>query len=149
MRKVLHTHPVLICPWPWRLTAKSTGFILSLLATCAKIEKIYPLKSLSFIMFTRLFPYFPTMTLTFDLQSQSGSSSCHSWQVWRGCILLFWVELNLLVFYVTCNDISVIYVTALMCRRTEEEVLKSVSSLQGQSVKDANTEAMTHQTATV
>ena len=31
-------------------------------------------------------------------------------------------SLSLLVFYVTCNDISVIYVTAQMCRRTEEVV---------------------------
>ena len=31
-------------------------------------------------------------------------------------------SLSLLVVYVTCNDISVIYVTAQMCRRTEEEV---------------------------
>ena len=30
--------------------------------------------------------------------------------------------LTLLVLYVTCNDISVIYVTAQMCRRTEEVV---------------------------
>ena len=29
-------------------------------------------------------------------------------------------------FYVTCNDISVIYVTAQMCRRTEEEVEPTV-----------------------
>ena len=36
------------------------------------------------------------------------------------------VELSLLVFYVTCNDISVIYVTAHMCRRTEEEVVPMV-----------------------
>ena len=27
---------------------------------------------------------------------------------------------SLLVFYVTCNDISVIYMTAQMCKRTEE-----------------------------
>ena len=30
--------------------------------------------------------------------------------------------LCVLVFYVTCNDISVKYVTAQMCRRTEEVV---------------------------
>ena len=30
------------------------------------------------------------------------------------------VELRLFVFYVTCNDSSVIYVTEQMCRRTEE-----------------------------
>ena len=35
-------------------------------------------------------------------------------------------ELSLLVFYVTCNDISVIYVTAQMCRRIEEEVVPMV-----------------------
>ena len=29
---------------------------------------------------------------------------------------------SLLVFYVTCNDISVIYVTAQMCRRTEKVI---------------------------
>ena len=34
--------------------------------------------------------------------------------------------LGLLVFYVTYNDISVIYVTAQMCRRTEEEVVPTV-----------------------
>ena len=32
------------------------------------------------------------------------------------------LSLGLLVFNVTCNDISVIYVTAPMCRRTEEVV---------------------------
>ena len=31
-----------------------------------------------------------------------------------------------LVFYVTCNDISVIYVTAQVYRRTEEEVVPTV-----------------------
>ena len=31
-------------------------------------------------------------------------------------------ELSVLEFYVSCNDISVIYVTTQMCRRTEEEV---------------------------
>ena len=39
----------------------------------------------------------------------------------------FWLAdefMSLLVFYVTCNDISVIYVTAQMCRRTEEVVPK-------------------------
>ena len=36
-------------------------------------------------------------------------------------------SLSLLVFYVTCHDISVIYVTAQMCRRTEEvEVVPTV-----------------------
>ena len=35
---------------------------------------------------------------------------------------VFIIKLSLLVFYVTCNDISVIDVTAQMCRRTEEEV---------------------------
>ena len=33
------------------------------------------------------------------------------------------LSLSLLVFNVTCNDISVIYVTAQMCKRTEEEVI--------------------------
>ena len=37
-----------------------------------------------------------------------------------------WVKLSLLVFYVTCNDISVIYVTVQMCRRTEDEVVPTV-----------------------
>ena len=32
----------------------------------------------------------------------------------------------LLVFYVTCNNISVIYVTAQMCRRTEDVVVPMV-----------------------
>ena len=36
------------------------------------------------------------------------------------------IELSLLVFYVTCNDISVIYVTAQMCRRFEEEAVPTV-----------------------
>ena len=36
------------------------------------------------------------------------------------------VSFSLLVFYVTWNDISVIYVTAQMCRRTEEEVVPTV-----------------------
>ena len=35
-------------------------------------------------------------------------------------------QLSLLVFNVTCNDISVIYVTAQMCRRIEEEVVPTV-----------------------
>ena len=30
---------------------------------------------------------------------------------------------SVLEFYITCNDISVIYVTAQMCRRTEEVVV--------------------------
>ena len=36
------------------------------------------------------------------------------------------LSLRLLVFYVTCNNISVIYVTAQMCRRTEEVVVPTV-----------------------
>ena len=36
-------------------------------------------------------------------------------------LMLNWV--SLLVFYVMCNDISVIYVTAQMCRRTEAELV--------------------------
>ena len=32
------------------------------------------------------------------------------------------LSLSLLMFYVTCNDLSVIYVTSQMCRRTEEVV---------------------------
>ena len=36
--------------------------------------------------------------------------------------ILISFDLSLLVFYVTCNDSSVIYVTAQMCRRTEEDV---------------------------
>ena len=32
------------------------------------------------------------------------------------------LSLSLMVFYVTCNDISVIYVTAQMGRQTEEDV---------------------------
>ena len=35
---------------------------------------------------------------------------------------IFCLSLSLLVFYVTCDDISVIYMTAQMYRRTEEEV---------------------------
>ena len=34
--------------------------------------------------------------------------------------------MSVLEFYVTFNDISVIYVTAQMCRRTEEEVVSTV-----------------------
>ena len=33
-----------------------------------------------------------------------------------------------MVFYVTCNDISVIYVTAQMCRRTKEEAVPTVGA---------------------
>ena len=36
------------------------------------------------------------------------------------------IDVCVLVFYVTCNDISVIYVTAQMCRRTEKEVVPTV-----------------------
>ena len=36
------------------------------------------------------------------------------------------VWFGLLAFYVTCHDISVIYVTAQMCRRIEEEVVPTV-----------------------
>ena len=36
------------------------------------------------------------------------------------------VWFGLLVFYITCNDISAIYVTAQMCRRTDEEVVPTV-----------------------
>ena len=39
-------------------------------------------------------------------------------------------EFELLVFYVTCNGISVIYVTAQMCRRTEEEEVVPTVGLQ-------------------
>ena len=39
-----------------------------------------------------------------------------------GKFKFFIARLSLLVFYVTFNDISVIYVTAEMCRRTEEVV---------------------------
>ena len=39
------------------------------------------------------------------------------------------LSLSLLVFYVTCNDISVIYVMAQMCRRTDEEVVPTVGLL--------------------
>ena len=35
-------------------------------------------------------------------------------------------SLSLLVFYVTCKDIAVIYVMAQMCRWTEEEVVPTV-----------------------
>ena len=50
-----------------------------------------------------------------------------SWRVLQGYKIVaglfdICVELNLLLFYVTCDDIAVIYVTAQMCRRTEEEV---------------------------
>ena len=41
--------------------------------------------------------------------------------VW-GHIVSLYYSLSLLVLNVTCNDISVIYVTAQMCRRTEEIV---------------------------
>ena len=40
--------------------------------------------------------------------------------------LEFELSLSLLVFYVTCTDVSVIYVTAQMCRWTEEEVVPTV-----------------------
>ena len=36
------------------------------------------------------------------------------------------MSLSLLVFYVTCNDISVIYVTTQLCRRNEEVVVPTV-----------------------
>ena len=39
---------------------------------------------------------------------------------WKNMFLQMSLNLSLLVFYVTCNDISVIYVQAQMCRRTEE-----------------------------
>ena len=35
-------------------------------------------------------------------------------------------SLSLLVFNVTCNEVSVIYVTPQMCRRIEEEVVPTV-----------------------
>ena len=41
---------------------------------------------------------------------------------------MYQFELILLVFYVTCNNISVIYVTAQMCRRTEEKLYLRSSS---------------------
>ena len=52
----------------------------------------------------------------------------------KSCTALFvvvfpdyqFMSLSLLVFYVTWNDISVIYVTAQMCRRTEEEVVPTI-----------------------
>ena len=36
------------------------------------------------------------------------------------------LSLSLLVFYVTCNNISVIYVMPQMCRRTEEDFVPTV-----------------------
>ena len=45
---------------------------------------------------------------------------------WYKGILLSLLSLSLLVCYVTCNDISVIYVTAQMCRRIEEKVVSTV-----------------------
>ena len=41
-------------------------------------------------------------------------------KMWKTALLF------VLVFYVTCNDISVIFVTAKMFRRTEEEVVPTV-----------------------
>ena len=41
-------------------------------------------------------------------------------------MVLYFNWFGLLEFYVTCNDISVIYVTAQMCRQTEEEVVPTV-----------------------
>ena len=41
-------------------------------------------------------------------------------------IRVYSLSLSLLVFYVTCNDMSVIYVTAQMCRWIEEEVVPTV-----------------------
>ena len=43
------------------------------------------------------------------------------WLCGKTFTLVIWV-LSLLVFNVTCNDISFIYETVQMCRRTEEEV---------------------------
>ena len=39
------------------------------------------------------------------------------------CLSMCFLGLSLLVFYVTCTDISVMYVTAQMYRRTKEEVV--------------------------
>ena len=54
--------------------------------------------------------------------------NCNVKNIWLivGRILGFSLNLILLVFYVTCNDISVIYVTAQMYRRTEEGVVPTV-----------------------
>ena len=42
---------------------------------------------------------------------------------------IFTLSSSLLVLYFTCNDISVIYVTAQMCRRSQEEVVNFASIL--------------------
>ena len=47
-------------------------------------------------------------------------------KVTRSLTLGSFERVCVLVFYVTCNDFSVIYVTAQMCRRTEEEVVPTV-----------------------
>ena len=47
-------------------------------------------------------------------------------RIWRKELSVWVLSLSLSVFYVTCTDISVIYVTAQICRRTEEEVVPTV-----------------------
>ena len=46
--------------------------------------------------------------------------------VFADACLEFEFEFEFIGVYVTCNDISVIYVTAQICRRTEEEVVPTV-----------------------
>ena len=66
-----------------------------------------------------------TLGVTRPFFSDSDTSSSPSREFKKAMsfsAILSCVELSLLVFYVTCNDISVIYVTAQMCRRIEEVV---------------------------
>ena len=46
------------------------------------------------------------------------------------------VELSLLVFYIKCNGISIVYVAALMCRRTDEVVHVPTVGLLGNPNED-------------
>ena len=58
------------------------------------------------------------------LIGQIGQSSTWTWTIKKNSVEEF--ALSILVFYVICNNISVIYVTSQMCRRTEKEVVPTV-----------------------
>ena len=61
----------------------------------------------------------PNIQVDRDLINNMGHMHISGIEPSSVCVCLF-------VFYVTCNDISVIYVTAQMCRWTEEEVVPTV-----------------------
>ena len=69
----------------------------------------------------------PVLYSFIQLYSHQKSVNFQKLYFWKIKILYpLYLSLSLYVFYVTCNDISVIHVTAQMCRWIEEEVVPTV-----------------------